>query len=498
MGNLELNLIIIGSALILSGLSVFLFYKNKLGKNIMLAVVSASLSIAITVVALISILLEPKITLKGSYKMEIPVFGEYTESGYSATLGNDDVTDAVTVSGKVDTSVVGRYDIIYSYKNGKKVYKTTRTVNVTDKVAPEIKLNGKNKIIVSDMKFYKESGAAATDNYDGELTENIKITKKKINDEKYNIIYTVADLSGNKSTLIREIEIKDIVAPVITLKGKSTIYINVGGKYTEQGATAKDDMDGDLTDKLKISGSVNTAMLGTYIRSYSVTDSCGNKKTVTRRVVVRVPEDPTKNRICLTFDDGPSNVTITVLDILKKNNVKATFFICNYDKSKLPIIKRMINEGHAIGIHGYSHDYGAIYKSEAAFMNNINKLHDKLYKDTGYDSKIMRFPGGSSNTVSNRYSKGIMKKLKVRVTNEGWRYFDWNVSSGDASGSLSSNAIYKNTISGLKKKRTNVVLMHDLGTKKTTAGALQKIIDYANDNSYSFWAIDDSIPQIVH
>ena len=131
-------------------------------------------------------------------------------------------------------------------------------------------------------------------------------------------------------------------------------------------------------------------------------------------------------------------------------------------------------------------------------MNNLEKLQKKLYNDTGYTTNIMRFPGGSSNTVSNNYSKGIMKKLKVTVTDAGWRYFDWNVSSGDATGSLSANAIYKNTINGLKKKRTNVVLMHDLGTKKTTAQSLQKIIDYANENSYSFWAIDDTIPQIVH
>ncbi len=499
MGITEFKIISLAFAVLLSGLAVLLFYKNKMGKKWMFATVITAFTMAITAVVLLTVLIEPRITLIGSHVVKVPVFSEYTESGYSAFLAHEDISDTVQVKSDVDTNTVGKYKITYSVTYANKTYTNVRTVLVQDTVSPEITLNGGEKITVSDMKFYKESGATALDNYDGELNDNIKITKKKINSEKYNVVYTVEDASGNATSAVREVEIRDIVAPVITLESESTIYINIGGTYTDYGATAKDDMDGDLTEKITVSGTVNTALVGTYRVSYTVKDTSGNKTTVVRRVVVRVPEDPTQNRICLTFDDGPSSdVTVTILNVLKENNVKATFFICNYNEEELPIIKQMINEGHTIGIHGYSHDYAKIYKSETAFMNNINKLHQKLLDDTGYDAKIMRFPGGSSNTVSNRYCKGIMKKLKVKVADDGWRYFDWNVDSADASGSLSANKIYKSTVKSLKKNRTNVVLMHDLSTKKTTVGALQKIIDYANENSYSFWAIDDTIPQITH
>ena len=499
MGNLALKIILLCVALLGPGLAVLLFYKNKISKKWALIMALSTCAVVIATTVVVGLTVKPQIELKGSHVVKVSVFSEYEEKGYSASYGRQDITEDVTVKSNVDTSKVGKYKVTYTLTHGNKTYTDSRTVLVEDKTAPEIKLKGDAKITVSDMKFYKESGATVTDNYDGDISESVEIAKRKVSSEKYNIVYTVKDAAGNKASIIREVEIKDIVKPVIKLKNNATIYINQGGKYTEHGATATDDMDGDLTDSLKVSGTVNTAILGTYNVSYTVKDSSGNKTTVTRRVIVRVPEDPTKNRICLTFDDGPSSdVTVSILNTLKKNNVKATFFICNYKDDKIPILKRMINEGHTIGIHGYSHDYAAIYKSEAAFMNNINKLQKKLYEDTGYTTNIMRFPGGSSNTVSNKYSKGIMKKLKVTVTDAGWRYFDWNVSSGDATGSLSANSIYKNTISGLKKKRTNVVLMHDLGTKKTTAQSLQKIIDYANENSYSFWAIDDTIPQIVH
>lgn len=498
MGNIALKISLLSIALLLSALAVLLFYKNKIGKKWMLAIITSSFTAAITAVVLLSLLVEPQIKLNGSHSVRVPVFSTYEEKGCAVSVGGKDITDTVTVKSNVDTNVVGKYKVTYTVNYGKKTFTSVRTVLVEDKILPLIKLNGEEKITVSDMKFYKESGASAYDNYDGDISANIEITERKINSDKYNVIYTVKDAAGNKTSLVREVEIKDIVKPVITLKNKETIYIDRGGQYTDYGATASDDMDGDLTEEIRVSGTVNTEILGSYNISYTVEDLSGNVTTVIRRVVVRVPEDPTQNRICLTFDDGPSKVTIQILDILKKNDIKATFFICDYSEDKLPIIQRIINEGHAIGIHGYSHDYAKIYKSEAAFMNNINKLHDKLLNDTGYDTNIMRFPGGSSNTVSEKYCKGIMKKLKVTVTDAGWRYFDWNVSSDDATGSISANAIYKSTISGLKKKRTNVVLMHDLGTKKTTADALQKIIDYANENSYSFWAIDDTIPQIVH
>lgn len=125
-------------------------------------------------------------------------------------------------------------------------------------------------------------------------------------------------------------------------------------------------------------------------------------------------------------------VTPRVLDTLKAYNVRATFFIVNYGESGKALIRRMIDEGHTVAIHGYSHDYASIYKSDEAFMQNVYRLRDRLRADFGYEATIIRFPGGSSNTVSRQYSVGIMSRLAQRVQNEGFTYFDWNVSSGDA------------------------------------------------------------------
>lgn len=207
-----------------------------------------------------------------------------------------------------------------------------------------------------------------------------------------------------------------------------------------------------------------------------------------------------KNVICLTFDDGPSaNVTPRVLDTLKKNDTKATFFIVNYTKQNKKLVKRIIDEGHTLGIHCYSHDYSEIYKSKAAFVNYYTKLQKKIKKDFDYDVKAMRFPGGSSNTVSRSYSNGVMTKLTKYMNKHGIAYFDWNVSSEDATAvTASPGTIYTSTVSGLAKKRTNVVLMHDAASKTTTADALQGIIDYGYNNGYVFENITDSTPAVHH
>ena len=217
--------------------------------------------------------------------------------------------------------------------------------------------------------------------------------------------------------------------------------------------------------------------------------------------VKNLPKDSknTKGVIYLTFDDGPSaSITPKVLDILKKENVKATFFVLNYSKANEKLIKRIVNEGHTIGIHGYSHVYSKIYKSKTAFLNNVYSLQEKIEKLTGVKTKYMRFPGGSSNTVSRHYSKGIMSRLVGEMLGRGFRYYDWNVSSGDAGGAKTSNDVYRNVTKNLSKKRGNMILCHDFSGNTKTLNALPKIIKYAKKNGYTFKAIDDGTPLYMH
>lgn len=262
---------------------------------------------------------------------------------------------------------------------------------------------------------------------------------------------------------------------------------------------------GDLTDKIQIEGTVDTSKVGNYTITYRVKDTKGNEATKTRTVTVKnVPVQATtgvdgaKGVIYLTFDDGPSaSITPQILDILKKRNVQATFFILNYSDANEYLVKRIVAEGHTIAIHGYSHDYSQIYQSEETYMQNITKLQEKIKNSTGCNTIITRFPGGSSNTVS-KFNPGIMTRLTKLVVDSGYKYFDWNVSSGDAGEARTSEDVYNNVVNGLRKTRMNVVLMHDFSGNTKTLNALESIIDYGIENGYTFARITENTPMVTH
>ena len=202
--------------------------------------------------------------------------------------------------------------------------------------------------------------------------------------------------------------------------------------------------------------------------------------------------------IYLTFDDGPSSSsTPKILDILDKKGVKATFFVVNHDSSLDYLIKRAYDAGHTIALHSYTHNYAKIYSSKENFYNDLDLISKKVESITGEKSMIMRFPGGGSNTVSRKYSKGIMSELTKEVIDKGYRYYDWNVSSGDAGGAKNSDAVYRNVVNGLRENRDNIVLMHDFANSKTV-GALEAIIDYGLANGYRFDKIDMTTPMVRH
>ena len=190
-------------------------------------------------------------------------------------------------------------------------------------------------------------------------------------------------------------------------------------------------------------------------------------------------EEQNVQKIYLTFDDGPSIYTEEILDILKRYNVKATFFVTGMNKPQYKdCLQKILDDGHTLGIHTYSHVYNDIYESLEAFQEDFYKLRDYIYECTGEDIKIYRFPGGSSNTiVSAQVREQIMKWLKE----ENIQYYDWNVSSGDASNTLlSAEEIAENCINGIKKCNTAIVLLHDSGGKKSTIEALPLIIEGIN------------------
>ena len=411
--------------------------------------------------------------------MEILVFEDYEIPKYQAKIFNKDIK--VKVNDGVNKDKIGNYKITYEvnylFKNKKVV-----NVKVVDKEKPIIELIGGEEVNNCPNTLYLEEGYKAIDNYDGDLTDNINITK-----EDNKIVYSVKDSSGNESVKERIINYKDETKPIINLNGGSTITYNLGGNYKENGYSATDNCNGTLTNKVKVEGSVNTKKAGTYKIKYTVSDASNNITSVTRTVVVKNTKAASGNNnkgvIYLTFDDGPhATYTKKILDVLKKYNVKATFFVtCSGPDS---LIVREHKEGHTVALHTASHNYKTIYSSIDGYFKDLNKVSDRVYRLTGVKSKVIRFPGGSSNTVSKSYSRGIMSALSVEVVERGYNYFDWNISSGDAGSTTSARGVFNNVKNGLSKARGNVVLMHDI--KSYTANAIEDIIQYGLKNGYEF------------
>lgn len=182
-----------------------------------------------------------------------------------------------------------------------------------------------------------------------------------------------------------------------------------------------------------------------------------------------------KIKVYLTFDDGPSSNTDKILDILSEYGVKATFFVTGKEGEQYErLYQRIVDEGHTLGMHSYTHKYDEIYASKEAFIRDLEKLQDYLYVTTGTWSRFYRFPGGSSNQVS----AVPMEELTAYLDSQNIYYLDWNIVSGDASGYLqSAGALSDRVLRNIGKEETQVVLFHDAAEKSTTVEALSIVLD---------------------
>jgi chitodextrinase len=234
----------------------------------------------------------PVITLNGSSTINLNVGDTYNELGATATDNTDgNLTSSIVTSGNVNTSNVGSYIVNYNVSDaaGNAATQISRTVNVSDGTAPVITLNGATTINLNVGDFYNELGATASDNVDGDLTSSISTTGNVNTNTAGNYIvnYNVSDAAGNAATQVsRTVNVfADTTAPVITLNGATTIDLNIGDAYNELGATAIDNIDGNLTSSIVISGNVNTNVVGNYIVNYNVSDTAGNTATEVSRNV---------------------------------------------------------------------------------------------------------------------------------------------------------------------------------------------------------------------
>ena len=190
-----------------------------------------------------------------------------------------------------------------------------------------------------------------------------------------------------------------------------------------------------------------------------------------------VSKQSTHKIMYLTFDDGPSQHTQEVLDILKKYNAKATFFVTGEKKE---------------------YEYGKIYSSPEAYFKDIEKMNDVIEKQIGHKVKILRFPGGSSNTVSRKYCDGIMTQLTKDVLDKGYQYYDWNASNGDGNSNLSVSTLVDTGQKEVGEQEVVMVLMHDGAGSEETVKALPSLLEYYQKQGYEFRIIDDSTPEFHH
>lgn len=373
-------------------------------------------------------------------------------------------------------------------------YSTTHNVYVVDTKAPTIELTINKDNYTEIGAEYIEDGFVAYDEYDGDITDKVLTFNNGTT-----VTYFVQDSSGNSCTVERKIRYVDLVAPTITLNGEDYIELAAGREYTELGAAATDDIDGDITDAIEVVGEVNVNVAGEYVLQYKVQDEYGNEATTQRTIKVINWETVPKNgkTIYLTFDDGPYQYTEQLLDILDKYNVKATFFVIGKGEYS-HLIKEIVDRGHAIGIHSMSHNYKSIYSSTDAFMKDLRDMQAFIKETAGVETRLMRFPGGSSNSISKNYCPGVMSKLVKLVSQEGFYYFDWNVDSDDASNKIDTpEAVLENIIKGMATcKGDPVVLQHD--TKDFSVEAVDLIIRWGFENGYSFGVLSSTSPSAHH
>lgn len=421
--------------------------------------------------------------------VDIEVNGEYNPSDFIKAVNGGKISDVQIDNSQVKIDQLGEYKIVYKYKNEE----FSLNVRIVDKKAPEYEVSHIElglgeamtpELFVKNIKDQTETKISFKENYN--FTEA----------GEYTVVLVVEDLAKNKTEKKATLKlIKDKEKPILTGLKDLTVTKDTKINYLS-GIKAEDNLDKE--PKIEVDSSqVMVSKIGNYKVVYTVTDKSGNQNiyhrsvyVVDKKVVNSIGQNGDKV-VYLTFDDGPSSNTAKVLDILKKYNAKATFFVTGNGQKYNYLIKRAHEEGNTIGLHTYSHQYSKVYASVDNYFNDLDMIGQMVKGQIGFVPNYIRFPGGSSNTVSRKYSKGIMTILTSEVQNRGYQYYDWNASSGDAGGNnVAVSSIVRNATSSHAKNIN--ILFHDTAAKNTTVQALPQIIEYYQGLGYTFKGIDDS------
>ena len=436
----------------------------------------------------------------GEEEMSIEYGTAYEEPGvYAVTtgrlFGEGKRQLPVEVAGTVDSTKLGTHVLRYTASWLFSDYSIERRVNVVDTTPPVIELRHTEGYAPDWLTGYEEEGYSAHDAADGDLTDRVQREKREDR-----VLYTVSDSAGNTARAERILPAMSYQAPRIVLEGEADTVMQAGFWYTDPGARVEDGLGTDLNAQLVTEGLVIPWVTGDYEIRYSVTNRQGETVSAVRNVhvvPVSMPQQvtPAEKTIYLTFDDGPGPYTSTLLDVLDRYGVKATFFVTAQAPQYYDQIGRAFRAGHSIGVHSTSHDYDSIYSSEYAFFEDFSNMEEIIKAQTGEYTRLFRFPGGSSNTVSS-FNPGIMSRLTRAMNNMGYQYYDWNVSSGDAGGTTQTAQIIKNIKEGCAQQRASVVLQHDI--KAYSVSAVESVIQWGLENGYSFRPLQLDSPAAHH
>ena len=436
--------------------------------------------------------------LVGSSEITVPYGVEYVDPGRSAVttgrLFGPGVRELpVETQGTVDTNTIGTYILTYSTEFLSTTYTARRVVHVADLTPPNITLQTVDGYEPSWFTGYEEEGFLAWDDIDGDVTALVQ--REDLGDR---IEYRVTDKAGNEALAVRELSA--VAPPEIKLNGGENMSISARIEFEDPGFTAVDGNGKDLSEYVQVEGSVTPYRAGSYELVYSISNEAGDTVSVTRTVEVEPVEipatvQPDEKTIYLTFDDGPGPYTEQLLDILAAYDVKVTFFVTCLNPEYEDMVGRAYREGHTIAVHSATHNYYLIYASEDRYLQDFNEAEEMIYRQTGEYSRMFRFPGGSSNTVSN-FNPGIMTRLSGTMNDMGYQYYDWHVDSGDAGGTNTTPGVVANVTSGCAERRTSIVLQHDV--KDYSVAAVEQIIQWGLRNGYTFRALDLTSPTAHH
>lgn len=296
---------------------------------------------------------------------------------------------------------------------------------------------------------------------DAEILEQQRQRRKRINRMKTGIVLTIAIWM-----IVSLLAIMILTVQVIKLNSK--VYI-LEIQQTSKVSTSEEDASKDAEVSVEPDPYANVI---TGINSLE-----------------NMAKDGDKHRVYLTFDCNPGQNTEAILDVLARYNVKATFFVVGDETGENDAIyQRIVNEGHTLGMNSYSNQYSSIYSSTQSFEEDYTKISDFIYEKTGIESKLYRFPGGSSNRISN-----VNMAEFVRILNQkGVVYFDWNVSAGDTAVDYTVDDVISNVTEGIMQYKTSVVLLHDDDNKTVTAEALEPLINKLKKMHADILPIDEN------